>query len=176
MLILYYGNMIIWWYDSAKKLTSAQPKGTRGTSAWSSGNISLTNSMLHARTWSSHLWRAAGSDTRPSSDMFYNDNEYCRAKSGGDLVLASIKTNQKLHADVAVRNKFDVRLPPPLLCIKFAVQPLTAHNGPTRIDSCTMRLVISGKHTSVTITTTSFVAHVAHLGEPDLTLDDAKRS
>ena len=69
-----------------------------------------------------------------------------------------------------------VRLPPPLLCIKFAVQPLTAHNGPTRIDSCTMRLVISGKHTSVTITTTSFVAHVAHLGEPDLTLDDAKRS
>ena len=134
MLILYYGNMIIWWYDSAKKLTSAQPKGTRGTNAWSSGNISLTNSMLHARTWSSHLWRAAGSDTRPSSDMIYNDNEYCRAKSGGDLVLASIKTNQKLHADVAVRNKFDVRLPPPLLCIKFAVQPLTAHNGPTRID------------------------------------------
>ena len=66
-------------------------------------------------------------------DMIYSDNEYCCVKSGGDFVVANTKTHQKLHADVAVKKKFDVRLPPPFLCVNFAVQPLTAHNGPMRI-------------------------------------------
>jgi hypothetical protein len=118
------------------EIRQRSPHGNRADSRWSIGTASRTGSMLHEPSWSALL------GCEPLLDVIeriFPEGGEC-VSGGGDFVGGETATYQTLHSDIIVPAHLDVEFPPPFVSCNFAVRPVYASNGPTRIVPGTQTL------------------------------------
>jgi hypothetical protein len=120
----------------AQQIVGPERNGNRGPGRYSFGNASNSGGMLHVQSFAEHLLGSACSKLWPLLDSVFA----CGAKpgfvcvgAGGDFVTGGTDTDQCLHADIELGKDFDVWMPPPMISVNFAVEEVTARNGPMRI-------------------------------------------
>ena len=120
----------------AKEIVGPERGGNRGPGRYSFGIASGSGGMLHVKSFAQHLLGSACSKLCPMLDGIFEGGAtpgFVCTGGGGDFVIGDTGSDQWIHADIELGKEHDVRMPPPMISINFAVQEVTASNGPMRI-------------------------------------------
>lgn len=113
--------------------------GNRGPRRYSYGGASKTHHMVHEQAWARLLDNKL---LTPVLDFLYG-GEYVAVGGGGDFVLGSTDTHQRLHVDLQRPEMYDVAYPPAAIAANFAVSHVSCEDGPMRIVPKTQRLPLA---------------------------------
>ena len=104
------------------------PSGNRDHGRFRFGKAVDSGSMLDRREWLALLESVALLDVL---DLIFPEGGEV-VTGGGDFVVAGCCEYQRLHSDVKVEGRLDVRWPPPFVSANVAVHAINAKNGPMR--------------------------------------------
>mmetsp|Transcript_49338 Transcript_49338/g.155121 ORF Transcript_49338/g.155121 Transcript_49338/m.155121 type:complete len:497 (+) Transcript_49338:76-1566(+) len=113
--------------------------GNRGPRRYSFGGASSTHHMVHVRAWAELLDLAA---LRPVLEAAFG-GPYVAIGGGGDFVLGSTDTHQRLHVDLQLAEMYDHPFPPAAIVANVAVSSITCNDGPMRFVPKTQMLPLA---------------------------------
>eukprot|EP00928_Gymnodinium_smaydae_P048643 TRINITY_DN32542_c0_g1_i1.p1 TRINITY_DN32542_c0_g1~~TRINITY_DN32542_c0_g1_i1.p1 ORF type:complete len:509 (-),score=98.25 TRINITY_DN32542_c0_g1_i1:48-1526(-) len=115
---------------AASELIRRDPHGygNRGPRRYSFGGASRTHHMVHEEAWARLLDNAAVSSVL--QEAF--GGPFVVGGGGGDFVLGSTDTHQKLHVDLQLADMYSRASPPAAIVANFVVSSIGCDDGPTR--------------------------------------------